>query len=234
MVGGKRVGDEAFLIMSRSEFLFRSTMDFDSVEATEPEPIDDPHDDCDDEAVDTEYVPIHATYEFRDRTTLEQTSRFPRQNFRNSRSWSSWWVLGSFIGFLPIRPYRTGERDDLDDMRSHQGYDGYSLRVGSFIWSTFFSFLFCSDFLPYNDDVILENRVVRFDDPLKNVNLAGILVVFSGVILYKIVFHLDKRDHSEAVYQYVEGDDDNDDDYYNGIGDDEDDETGLKEAIQLV
>jgi len=53
------------------------------------------------------------------------------------------------------------------------------------------------------------------------VNVSGILVVFSGVILYKIVFHLDKRDHSEAVHEYVEGDDDDDDD---GIGNDEDDD----------
>jgi hypothetical protein len=43
------------------------------------------------------------------------------------------------------------------------------------------------------------NRVFFFGDNLNFVNVSGCMVVFSGVILYKIVFHLEKAEKGEII-----------------------------------
>lgn len=43
------------------------------------------------------------------------------------------------------------------------------------------------------------NSVFFFGDRLNLVNVSGCLVVFSGVVLYKIVFHLEKAKKDEAM-----------------------------------
>jgi len=71
-MGGIQFCDEGFLAMFRSEFLVRSTMDFGSIEATEPSPTD-PDNYCDNEAVGAEYVHLDATDEFHNRKAMDQT-----------------------------------------------------------------------------------------------------------------------------------------------------------------
>jgi hypothetical protein len=62
-----------------------------------------------------------------------------------------------------------------------------------------------------------------FGDQLNRVNIMGCAVVFSGVFLYKIVFHMEKEAKKEALQSKAslevgslirnEGDNDDDDDY---------------------
>lgn len=53
-------------------------------------------------------------------------------------------------------------------------------------------------------------RVEFFHDSLNRINVAGCLIVFSGVVLYKVSYHLDKdrnKEHEEdgiVRYEHVE------------------------------
>lgn len=59
---------------------------------------------------------------------------------------------------------------------------------------------------------LLFDRVKFFHDSLNRINVAGCLIVFSGVVLYKITHHFDKhdKDHGESDgivrYRHVNGD----------------------------